>query len=122
MRFTRSVIGLDRERIFKSGRNVTETGVIELLRRNSISTRPMVFVSAEWNRDFYPRLLAQLRGTQERQRRIKAGEVQVQTRYELRIGHADADLLRILQQRILAMSVADGLKLFHEMFARLGIQ
>ena len=80
----------------------------------------------EWDRDVYPRAMEQERSRQELKRRIESGEVQVQPRFELRgslgISRARLDLLRILQQRILAMSVADGLKLFNETFARLGIQ
>ena len=77
----------------------------------------------DWDRDVYPRAMEQERARQELRRRIESGDVQ--PRFELRgslgIGTARLDLLRLLQQRILAMSVADGLKLFNETFARLGI-
>lgn len=79
---------------------------------------------AEWDRDVYPRAIEQDRAMKELQRRIASGEVQ--TKYELQgrvtIGHSDGTLLFLLQRRISAMSVADGLKLFNETFARLGIQ
>jgi hypothetical protein len=81
---------------------------------------------AEWDRDIYPRAMEQERARQELQRRIEAGEVNVGARFELKAGlsatQARGDLLRLLQQRISAMSVADGLKLFNQTFARLGIE
>lgn len=81
---------------------------------------------ADWDRDVYPRAVEQERARAELQRRIAAGEVQVQTGYELRAGlsisQADGTLLMLLQQRIAAMSVPEGLKLFNETFARLGIR
>ena len=82
---------------------------------------------AEWDRDVYPRAMEQERARQELQRRIASGEVQVQATFKLGVTvgaltHPDGTLLRLLQQRILAMSVADGLKLFNDTFARLGIQ
>lgn len=78
---------------------------------------------ADWDRDVYPRAIEQERAMKELQRRIASGEVQ--PKYELRgspIGHSDGTLLSQLQRRIAAMSVADGLNLFNETFARLGIQ
>jgi hypothetical protein len=78
----------------------------------------------DWDRDMYPRAIAQERAMSELRQRIAAGGVQ--TRGELRsnlsIEHVDGKLMFLLQQRIAAMSVADGLKLFNETFARLGIQ
>jgi hypothetical protein len=82
---------------------------------------------AEWDSDSYPRLLAQFQQRRELQRRIEAGEVKVQTNGELRsrvvMGPPyDQALLTLVRKGVLAMSVADGLKLFNETFARLGIQ
>jgi hypothetical protein len=82
---------------------------------------------AEWDRDVYPRAIEQERATKELRRRIASGEIQAQPIYELRNGratveHNRGDLLWLLQQRILAMSEMDGLKLFNETFARLGIK
>jgi hypothetical protein len=79
---------------------------------------------AEWDRDVYPRAIEQDRARKELQRRIASGEEQ--PKYELRgrvtAEHKQGDLQWLIQQRILAMSVMDGLKLFNETFARLGIQ
>jgi hypothetical protein len=79
---------------------------------------------AEWDRDFYPRLLEEMRARQELQRRIAAGEVQPpKPTYTARlVGGGPNELETHVRQRIIAMSVADGLKLFNETFARLGIQ
>ncbi|PYU27180.1 MAG: hypothetical protein DMG30_00060 [Acidobacteria bacterium] len=72
----------------------------------------------------YPRLIEQERARAELQRRIAAGEVQIKAELRPRavIEHYDMTLLTLLQQHVAAMSVADGLKLFNETFARLGIQ
>jgi hypothetical protein len=76
---------------------------------------------AEWDRDFYPRLVAAMRARQELQRRIAAGEVQ--PKYEGRlVAGGPNEFETHVRQRIIAMSVADGLKLFNETFARLGIR
>ena len=75
----------------------------------------------EWDRDFYPRLLEQARTYRELQRRIAAGEVKPEFRATLRVSTAKADLQVKLRQHIAQMSVSDGLKLFNETFARLGI-
>jgi hypothetical protein len=78
---------------------------------------------AEWDRDFYPRLLEERRARQELQRRIKAGEVQPKIEARLVVGSLRSnDLENLVFQRIRAMSVTDGLKLFNETFARLGIK
>jgi hypothetical protein len=81
---------------------------------------------AEWDRDVYPRAIEQDRTRKELQRRIASGEVQSQKYGELRgrvtVEHKQGDLRWLVRQRIMAMSVMDGLKLFNETFARLGIQ
>src|SRR4029077_9775657 len=40
---------------------------------------------AEWDRDFYPRLMEQQRARQELQRRIAAGEVQAQVQHKYEV-------------------------------------
>ena len=81
---------------------------------------------AEWDRDVYPRAMEQERARQELQRRIAAGEVQVQATFKFEFDGwcssltPDATLLRLLQQRVLAMSVADGLKLLQRDVCALG--
>jgi hypothetical protein len=77
---------------------------------------------AEWDRDSYPRLLKEMKAQQELQRRIEAGEVQPKVEGRLVVSTSDRDIESLVIQRILRMSVADGLKLFNETFARLGIQ
>lgn len=78
---------------------------------------------AEWDRDFYPRLLKEMEARQELQRRIAAGEVQPETRAFVTVGSPDQRALEMLVLgRIAAMSLADGITLFNETFARLGIQ
>lgn len=79
---------------------------------------------AEWDRDAYPRLLEEERARQEFWRRIAAGEpgTRFQVTAQLRGSVTPGDLMNLLRQRIRAMSVADGLKLFNETFARLGIK
>jgi hypothetical protein len=75
----------------------------------------------EWDRDFYPRLLQEMLARQELQRRIAAGEVQ--PKYEGRlVSRGPNEFESHVYQRIREMSIADGLKLFNETFARLGIQ
>lgn len=77
----------------------------------------------EWDRDVYPRAIEQDRTMKELRRRIASGEVQVKA--QLVGGRAvlsDGTLRSQLQRRIEAMSVMDGLKLFNETFARLGIR
>ena len=98
--------------------------VISVLIDQKIQNGDFQLSPAEWDRDVYPRAMEQERARQELNRRIESGEVQ--PRFELRgslsISTAHLDLLRLLQQHILAMSVADGLKLFNDTFARLGMQ
>lgn len=83
---------------------------------------------AEWDRDVYPRAIEQDRAMKELRRRIASGEVQVQKKYTAVIGQpsnagaSNGTLMLVLQRRIEAMSVMDGLKLFNETFARLGIR
>jgi hypothetical protein len=78
---------------------------------------------AEWDRDFYPRLMEERRARQDLQRRIKAGEVQPKIEARLAVGSVRSnELENLVFQRIRAMSVTDGLKLFNETFARLGIK
>jgi hypothetical protein len=99
--------------------------VMSILMDQKIQNGDFQLPPAEWDRDVYPRAMEQERARQELQRRIESGEVQVQYKYEFKVGaltHADGTLLMLLQQRILAMSVADGLKLFNETFARLGVE
>jgi hypothetical protein len=82
-------------------------------------------IPADWDRDYYPRLLEQARAQDELRRRISAGEAKVGTRYEGRLvaGPPRSPEMRfLLARRIREMSVADGLKLFNETFARLGIK
>jgi hypothetical protein len=82
-------------------------------------------IPADWDRDYYPKLLEQARAQDELRRRIAAGEGKVQTKYEARLvaGPPRSPELRLLlARRIREMSVADGLKLFNETFARLGIK
>jgi len=57
---------------------------------------------------------------QELQRRIAACEVQL--KYEGRLVVGSNELETLALRPIREMSVADGLKLFNETFARLGIQ
>lgn len=100
--------------------------LISVLIDQKIQNANYQLAPADWDRDVYPRAMEQESASQELQRRIKSGEVQVQPRFELKAGllavRGRGDLLRLLQQRILAMSVADGLKLFNQTFARLGIE
>jgi len=77
---------------------------------------------AEWDRDAYPRLLEEERARQEFWRRIAAGEAGARFQVTGQLSALRADLMNLLRRRILAMSVADGLKLFNETFARLGIK
>jgi hypothetical protein len=79
---------------------------------------------AEWDRDIYPKLMLQDEARLELVRRIKAGEVpKGEPQYRVIVGPPfDGSLFFQLRRRIAAMSVADGLKLFNETFARLGIQ
>lgn len=77
---------------------------------------------AEWDRDAYPRLLEEERARQEFWRRIAAGEAGARFQVTGQLSALQADLMNLLRRRILAMSVADGLKLFNETFARLGIK
>lgn len=81
----------------------------------------------EWDRDMYPRLVkkdqAMAQEVAELRRRIAAGEDVPKA--QLRIGDNEPATLTFffsLQRQIAAMSVTDGLKLFNETFARLGIQ
>jgi hypothetical protein len=76
---------------------------------------------AEWDRDFYPRLQEQARANDELRRRVAAGEVKYELKGSLSINEAKGDLEFLLLQRIRQMSVSDGLKLFNETFARLGM-
>jgi hypothetical protein len=98
--------------------------IMSLLIDQKISNPDYQATPAEWDRDVYPKLLEQERARQELQRRIAAGEVQVKAelRASVSISHSKGDLLFLLPQRIREMSVADGLKLFNETFARLGIR
>ena len=77
---------------------------------------------AEWDRDAYPRLLEEERARQEFWRRIAAGEAGARFQVTGQLSALRSDLMNLLRRRILAMSVADGLKLFNETFARLGIK
>jgi hypothetical protein len=80
---------------------------------------------AEWDRDVYPRAVEQDRARKELQRRIASGEVQPKFELQGRVNLGDTfkgTLIFMLQKRIEAMSVMDGLKLFNDTFARLGIQ
>ena len=79
---------------------------------------------AEWDRDVYPTLMRQDEARLELMRRIKAGEIpKGEPQYRVIVGPPfDGSLFFQLQRQIAAMSVADGLKLFNETFARLGIQ
>lgn len=78
---------------------------------------------AEWDRDVYPRLLEEMRARQELQRRIAAGEVQPpKPTARVVLGGGPNDLETLVFRRIREMSVAEGLKLFNETFARLGIR
>jgi len=86
-------------------------------------------IPADWDRDYYPKLLeqarAQDRARDELRRRIATGEGKAQTKYEGRLiaGPPRSPELRfLLARRIREMSMADGLKLFNETFARLGIR
>jgi hypothetical protein len=86
-------------------------------------------IPADWDRDYYPKLLdrarAQDRAQDELRRRISTGEVKVGTKYEGRLvaGPPRSPELRLLlARRVREMSVADGLKLFNETFARLDIK
>jgi hypothetical protein len=82
-------------------------------------------IPADWDRDYYPKLLERARAQDELRRRMAAGEVEVGTKYEARLvaGPPRSPELRLLlARRIREMSVADGLKLFNEDFARLGIR
>jgi hypothetical protein len=82
-------------------------------------------IPADWDRDYYPKLLEQARAQDELRRRIATGEVKVGTKYEGRLvaGPPRSPELRfLLARRVREMSMADGLKLFNETFARLGIQ
>jgi hypothetical protein len=77
---------------------------------------------AEWDRDKYPVLLQRLRAAQELRRRIAAGETPPKPSGRLEVFTVGPENLQsILRQRIATMSVADGLKLFNDTFARLGI-
>jgi len=97
---------------------------MSLLIDQKISNPDYQATPAEWDRDVYPKLLEQERARQELQRRIAAGEVQVKAelRASVSISHSKGDLLFLPPQRIREMSVADGLKLFNETVARLGIR
>jgi hypothetical protein len=81
-------------------------------------------IPTDWDRDYYPKLLEQARAQDELRRRIAAGEGKVQTKYgRLVAGPPRSPELRfLLARRVREMSVADGLKLFNETFARLGIR
>ena len=98
--------------------------IMSLLIDQKISNPDYQATPAEWDRDVYPKLLEQERARQELQRRIAAGEVQVKAelRASVSISHSKGDLLFLPPQRIREMSVADGLKLFNETVARLGIR
>ena len=76
---------------------------------------------AEWDRDVHPRAVEQDRAMKELRRRIASGEVQVKAQLVGRAVLSDGTLRSQLQRRIEAMSVMDGLKLYNETFARLGI-
>lgn len=95
--------------------------VMSLLIEQKLSNPDYHAVPAEWDRDFYPRLLEEMQARQELQRRIEAGEVQP-PKPTARLVVGSNDLETPIRRRILAMSVTDGLKLFDETFARLGIQ
>jgi hypothetical protein len=77
---------------------------------------------AEWDRDAYPRLLEEERARQEFWRRIATGEAGARFQLTGQPSALRVELMNLLRRRILAMSVADGLKLFNETFARLGIK
>jgi hypothetical protein len=77
---------------------------------------------AEWDREYYPRLVEQARAIDELQRRIAAGDAKPVMKYELRVGGGKPDFQMSVRQKIARMSVAEGLKIFNETFARLGIK
>ena len=78
--------------------------------------------AAEWDRDVYPRAVEQDRAMKER-RRVASGEIQPKAELRGFVGRpVDRTLMIHVQRRIEAMSLMDGLKLFNETFARLGIQ
>jgi len=76
---------------------------------------------AEWDRDYYPRLVEQARAIDELRKRIAAGEAQPVVKAELKINIGKPDFQTMVRQKIARMSVADGLKLFNDTFARLGM-
>ena len=82
----------------------------------------------DWDRDYYPRLMeeqrARQRAVEELRKRIAAGEAKPQDGYAVLVGGKPhtLELRSLLVRRIREMSVADGLKLFNETFARLGIK
>jgi hypothetical protein len=76
---------------------------------------------AEWDRDFYPRLLRQARTSEELRRRIAAGEVKPQFRASVRMSEAKPNFEMSVRQRISRMSVSQRLRLFDDTWARLGI-
>jgi hypothetical protein len=81
-------------------------------------------IPADWDRDYYPKLLEKAQAFEDLRRRIAAGEVNTQSKYAFLVGGTprSPELRFLLARRVREMSVADGLKLFNETFARLGIQ
>jgi hypothetical protein len=96
--------------------------VMAVLIQQKIDNAAYQVPPAEWDRDVYPRAIEQDRAMKELRRRIASGEVQVKAQLVGGRAVSDGALRSQLQRRIEAMSVMDGLKLFNETFARLGIQ
>jgi hypothetical protein len=77
---------------------------------------------ADWDREYYPRLVEQARAIDDLRKRIAAGDAKPAIKYELRVGGGKPDFQIMVRQKIARMSVAEGLKMFNETFGRLGIK
>lgn len=76
---------------------------------------------AEWDRDYYPRLQEQARKADELRRKVEAGEAKYEVKASLKVGTTTTNSYVLILRRIRQMSVVDGLKVFNDTFARLGI-